>query len=264
MQVFEVVELKEFPYMATEELFDGEVLADIFTEENESGVFIIIDHDTKRILTYNGILSSFKLQFYGGILAKMFRTQLRLFYRVHPLNLYPKDHEMFKEIMDKPLGAGRAKSIEKNDFLEEGKEGQHEKDLSVHIGLRPKEAIDHVNDLPIIPGFERKLLLIGNYIYTEEKIPTKFVTDEETTIQQVKLGKLNRGFTFFEGNNYSTRLLIKNRIVQGIEILVPEDKPMPRHEVQIPVIQEDKFRKSGSVDELMNAFHIPAEWTDEE
>ncbi|MFW9949491.1 MAG: hypothetical protein ACFFKA_05135, partial [Candidatus Thorarchaeota archaeon] len=118
MQLFEVIELREFPYFLTVQVEEGELVKDILTEINNYKVFIMVDHDTKRIWTYNGPYSSLKLQIYGGILAGMLRTQLRMFYRVYTLNEYNKEDKEFQEILEKSLGQGRARNIEKSDFSE--------------------------------------------------------------------------------------------------------------------------------------------------
>ena len=78
MQVFEVLELKEFPHMAVKEILEGETVKDILNNENEEKVFLAIDHDANIIYMWNGQKSTFKLQIYGGILARKMRQQLRL------------------------------------------------------------------------------------------------------------------------------------------------------------------------------------------
>ena len=82
MQIFEVIELKEYPYMETREVVQGKIVGDILNETSVERVFLLVDHDTKRIWTYNGPHSSFKVQIYGGILAGKLRQQLKLFYMI--------------------------------------------------------------------------------------------------------------------------------------------------------------------------------------
>ncbi|MBY9002682.1 MAG: hypothetical protein KGD73_01800, partial [Candidatus Lokiarchaeota archaeon] len=77
MQIFEVLEIREYPYFLTVDVSDGEVVRDIVNDLNSHKAYLIVDHDTKRIWTYNGINSSLKLQLFGGILAGMLRVQLR-------------------------------------------------------------------------------------------------------------------------------------------------------------------------------------------
>ena len=50
MQIFEVIETKEFPYMETREVLQGQVVGDILNETSVERVFLLVDHDTKRIL----------------------------------------------------------------------------------------------------------------------------------------------------------------------------------------------------------------------
>ncbi len=88
MQIFEVIVLKEFPYMETIEVVEGTTVGDIINNDSNNKVFLLVDHDTKRIWTYNGPQNSLKKQIYGGILAGKLRQQLRLFYRNHSLNMY--------------------------------------------------------------------------------------------------------------------------------------------------------------------------------
>ncbi len=73
MQIFEVVELSEFPYMETREVTQGQTVSDILNETNIERVYLLVDHDIKRIWTYNGPKSYFKVQIYGGILASKLR-----------------------------------------------------------------------------------------------------------------------------------------------------------------------------------------------
>ncbi|MFX0037042.1 MAG: hypothetical protein ACFE9I_15535 [Candidatus Hermodarchaeota archaeon] len=113
MQIFEVVELQEFPFMVAKEIIQGQIVGDILNDTNLEKVYILVDHDTKRIWTYDGPNSSFKVQIYGGILAGMLKRQLRLFYRLYSLNMYSRDHHEFQELLQKPISGGRAKPIKK-------------------------------------------------------------------------------------------------------------------------------------------------------
>jgi len=143
LQIFEALELREFPYFLTVDVEEGETVRDIITDLNSRKVYLLIDHDTKRIWTYNGPNSSLKLQVFGGILAGMFRKQLRLFYRVYSLNLYSSDGPEFQEVMDKPIGAGRARSIDKKDFPDPGKQST-EKEMIIR-NPRLSRAMENIN-----------------------------------------------------------------------------------------------------------------------
>jgi len=74
LQIFEALELREFPYFLTVDVEEGERVGDIITDLNIRKVYLLIDHDTKRIWTYNGSNSSLKLQIFGGILAGMLQN----------------------------------------------------------------------------------------------------------------------------------------------------------------------------------------------
>lgn len=257
MQIFEVIELNEFPWMGTQEILEAGTVADILKEENENKVFLLVDHDTKQILTYNGRISPFKLQIYGGILAKMLRAQLRLFYRVMQLNLYPKNDKIFSELLKKPINGGKAQPIVNSDFLADQKEEPAERDLSVHIGLKSRHANQYLSELPKLEGYSKKLSIVGNSVYIDEDVVEKFLDEEKISYKAEKMGSLNRGFTFFEEVNYSTRILIKNRIVQGIELYVHKDKEMSVLDVGIPVIYEKKLHESQNFDNIVKAIKIP-------
>lgn len=95
MQIFEVVELKQFPFMETREVVQGQIVSDILNENSLEKVYLLVDHDTKRIWKYNGPNSSLKIRNYGEILAGKLRRQLRLFYMIYPLNMYSKDDPEF-------------------------------------------------------------------------------------------------------------------------------------------------------------------------
>lgn len=116
IQLFDVIELKEFPFMETREVVQRQIIGDILNESTSEKVFLLVDHDTKRIWKYSGPNSSIKLHNYGEILAEILRQQLRLFYRIYSLNMYSTDDPEFLELLEKPISGGRARSIEKKDF----------------------------------------------------------------------------------------------------------------------------------------------------
>lgn len=255
MQIFEVIELKEFPYMETKEIVEGTTVRDIIKNFNNNRVFLLIDHDTKRIWTFNGFQSSLKKQIYGGILAGMFRQQLKLFYRVYPLNLYSNSDKEFQEIMDKPLGVGRAKPIEKNDFSRPTPD-RFIVDTSIQ-NPDMKKAIEYISQIPQPENLLRRFMIIGGQIFTDELITESFLKEEKNIIQPVKLGMLNNGFTLFKDHNYSTRIIIKDRKIQGIELYINKDDRSPPLELKIPIIYEEKFNNPGSIKDLILAFQIP-------
>ena len=256
MQIFEACELKDFPYMELKEVIEGETVRDIINDTNEDKVFLLIDHDIKRIWLYSGAQSSFKVQVYGGILATEMRKQLRLFYRIFSLNSISKDSKEYAEVMDKVIGGGRAQVIKKEDFpkmdnINIGPE------LSIHPGLKVKKAIETLDELPQPENFLKKFRIIGDDIYTDEFITEKFMQDDETKVFPKKMGRLNRGFTFFSDRKYSTRLIVKERKVQGIEIYIKMDDKSEPLELKVPIIFEEKFGPKGSFDSIVKAFHIP-------
>jgi len=255
MQIFEVVELSEFPYMETREVTQGQTVSDILNETNIERVYLLVDHDTKRIWTYNGPKSYFKVQIYGGILASKLRQQLRLFYRVYLLNMYTIEDKQFQEILEKPIGGGRAKPIEKKDFPEPTPD-KFVADISVS---NPKinKALEYINQFPQPDSLIRRFMIIGGTIFTDEEITELFVKEEKITIKPVKLGRLNTGFTFFQDHNYSTRIIIKERNIQGLELFIDEEDKSPSLKIEIPLIYEEKFNKPGSINSLVKAFQIP-------
>ncbi|MFX0083364.1 MAG: hypothetical protein ACFE94_16585 [Candidatus Hodarchaeota archaeon] len=255
MQIFEVIERVEFPFMETKELIDGVLVSDIISDNSDGKVFLLVDHDTKRIWTYNGHQSSLKLQIYGGILAGMLRQQLKLFYRVYPLNMYSQADKEFQEIMKKQLGPGRAKSIEEKDFSKKAPD-KYIVDASIQNPHSTK-AIEYINQFPKPENLIRRFMIIGGKIFTDEEITEAFLKEEIKSTKPVKLGQLNNGFTFFQDRNYSTRLIIRDRKIQGLELYTKkEDKSIPL-ELQIPIIYEDKFNKPGSIEDILKAFKIP-------
>jgi hypothetical protein len=255
MQIFEVTAIPEYPYMGTKEIVEGNICKDIISDSNSEKAFLLIDHDTKRIWTYNGPHCPITLQIYNSILAGLLRQQLRLFYRIFSLNQYPGDSKEFQEILDKQIGGGKARSVEKNDFPDPAKDKQVS-----HVSLHnPKlnQALEYINQFPLPQNFKRRFLIIGGTIYTEEEIPEIFEKKEETTKRTQKLGRLNAGFTFFDDHKYSTRLIIKDRNIQGIELFIDKEDKAPSLKLEIPLIPEDKFTKPGNIDKLLNAFQIP-------
>ncbi|MDX1797083.1 MAG: hypothetical protein R3255_00400, partial [Candidatus Lokiarchaeia archaeon] len=231
MQIFEVVELTEFPYMETQEIEEGQKVSDILNEEHNDNVYLLVDHDTKRIWIYGGSQSPLKLQIYGGILAGMFRKQLRLFYKVYPLNLYSREDKEFQKLLNKPIGGGRAKPIVKEDFP-----NPTPNNIMADVSItNPKinKAIEYINELPNPDNLLRRFMIIGGSIFTDEEITESFLKEEKTSFKTIKLGRLNTGFTFFQDHNYSTRLIIKERMIQGIELFVHEDDKSPVFKIDI-------------------------------
>jgi len=65
IQIFEVVEVSDYPFFLTLEVEEGEIVADVIKNIKTSKAYLLVDHDLKRIWTYNGIDSSFRLQLFG-------------------------------------------------------------------------------------------------------------------------------------------------------------------------------------------------------
>ncbi|MFX1410094.1 MAG: hypothetical protein ACFFA6_07060 [Promethearchaeota archaeon] len=257
MQIFEVVELTEYPYMGIAEIIDGTIVGDLINDNNSDKVYLLIDHDLKRIWTYNGAHSPFKVQIYGGILAGLLRQQLKLFYRLYTLNLYSDDSEEFKKILEKPISGGRAKPIEKSAFV---KSGETQSAFMVIANPKLSSAMEYIDQIPQPKHLIRRFVIVGGAIYTEIEITEGLITEEKIIIQLEKLGRLNNGFTFFKDHNYSTRLIIKERKIQGIELYIDkEDKEdrAPSLELKVPVINEDKFSRPGDINDVLKAFQIP-------
>ncbi|UCC21002.1 MAG: hypothetical protein JSV62_06890 [Promethearchaeota archaeon] len=255
MQIFEVVELLDFPYMETREVVQGQIVGDILNDASIDKVYLLVDHDTKRIWAYNGLKSSFKIQIYGGILAGKLRQQMRLFYRVYPLNLYSKEDPEFQKLLERQIGGGRAKPIEKKDFPEPTPD-KYAENISVS-NPNINKAFEYINQFPHPDELIKRFTIIGGTIFTDEEVTESFLKEEKTVLKPVKLGRLNNGFTFFQDHNYSTRVIIKERNIQGIELYINKDDKSPTFKIEIPVIQEDKFRKPGSMKDLIKAFQIP-------
>jgi len=196
-----------------------------------------------------------------GILAGKLRQQLKLFYRVYPLNLYSSDDKKFQEIMVKALGVGRAKPIEKKDFSRPTPDRFNVRTSMSNPNI--KKALEYISQLPQPENMIRRFLIIGGQIFTDEEIVVSFLIEEKTIIKPVKLGRLNNGFTLFKDHNYSTRLIIKDRKILGIELFINEDDLSPSFELQIPLIDEEKFSKPGSINDLINAFKNPEQLTEE-
>jgi hypothetical protein len=196
-----------------------------------------------------------------GILAGKLRQQLRLFYRVYPLSLYSSDDKEFQEIMDKIMGAGRARPIERDDFARPTPD-RFNINTSIQI-TNINRSLEYISQIPQPENMVRRFLIIGSQIFTDEEIMESFLIEEKTIIKPVKLGRLNNGFTLFKDHNYSTRLIIKDRKIQGIELYVNKDDRSPSLELQIPLIYEEKFSKPGSINDLLNAFKNPNQLTEE-
>ena len=253
-QIFEVVEVREFPYFVTIDIDDVSVVGEVINVNNRK-VYVLVDHNRKRIWTYNGQNSPFKLQVYGGILAGMFRKQLKLFYRVYTLNMYSTEDPEFKEVMEQSVKPGRAQSIGKEDFSKaviDGTVGE----IIIH-NPRLTKAIEVINSYAQPEDLKRIFLIVTGNIYSEEETPEAILKEEQYSTNLVKMGRLNNGFTFFNDRNYSTRIIVKNRIIQGIELYAHSNENIPSLRIKSPIIHEDKISNKGDMNKLMAAFQIP-------
>jgi len=257
IQIFEALEVREDPYFLTVEVEEGEIVADVINNMNSRKVYLLVDHDTKRIWTYNGQTSSFKLQIYGGILAGMLRKQIGIFYRVFALNKYSMEDPEFQKIMVKTIGPGKAKTIDKKDFSKSATQ-RASANIIIHTP-RFNKALENINSYSPPEDFNRIFLIVAGYIYSEEETPKSALSEEESSVNKInnKMGRLNNGFTFFNDRNYSTRVVVKNRSIQGIELFVHENDKMPVIYIKTPIIHEEKFSKEGDMDKLIAAFDIP-------
>jgi len=262
VQIFEALEVREDPYFLTVEVEEGEIVADVINNMNSRKVYLLVDHDAKRIWTYNGQTSSFKLQIYGGILAGMLRKQIGIFYRVFALNKYSMEDPEFQKVMVKTIGPGRAKTIDKKDFSKSAT-----RSASVNITIhnpRFNKALENINSYSAPEDFKRIFLIVAGTIYSDEEAPKSVLSEEESSINLVKMGRMNNGFTFFNDRNYSTRFVVKNRSIQGIELFVHDYDKMPVVYIKIPIIHEEKINKEGDMDKLLAAFDIPESLPDAE
>ena len=264
IQIFEVLEVREDPYFLTVEVEEGEVVADVLNDMNSRKVFLLVDHDAKRIWTYNGQNSSFKLQIYGGILAGMLRKQIGIFYRVFTLNKYSMDDPEFQKVMVQAIGTGRAKTIEKKDFSKSAAQNAYV-NINIH---NPKlnKALENIDSFSTPEDFKRIFLIVAGNVYSDEEPPKTFLFEEKDPENLVKvalserfrkMGRLNNGFSFFDDRNYSIRIIITNRSIQGIELFVHDYDKIPVIQIKSPIIHEEKFSNTGDVSKFLAAFQIP-------
>ena len=261
-QIFEVLEVREFPYFVTIDIDDVSVVGEVINVMNSRKVYLLVDHNKKRIWTYNGQNSSFKLQIYGGILAGMLRKQLKLFYRVYALNMYSTEDPKFQEVMVQSIAPGRAQSINKDNFSKTTNDGTVG-EIIIH-NPRLKEAKENINSFAQPEDVKRIFLIIAGNIYSEEDIPEAILKEEQYSTNQVKMGRLNNGFTFFKDRNYSTRIIVRNRTIQGIELYVNSFENLPSLRIKSPIIHEEKISNKGDMDSLMAAFQIPDSLPDDD
>jgi hypothetical protein len=255
IQIFEVLEVREEPYFLTVAVEEAEKVGDILTGSNSRKVYLLVDHNAKRIWTYNGQYSSLKLQIFGGILAGMLRKKIGIFYRVFPLNKYDSDDPEFLSILEQPLGPGKATTIDKNGFLRSQTQGTSS-NITIH-NPRLNKALENISAYSAPEDFNRIFLITAGTIYSDEETPKSLLSEEKSSEELVKMGRLNNGFTFFDDRNYSTRVIIKNRSIQGIELFVQEYDKMPVVQIKAPIIHEEKFSNEGNMEKLLAAFKIP-------
>ncbi len=267
MQIFEVLEVQDkYPYMEAREIFEGFIVKDIInSDSSKKKVFLIVDHVEKKIWAYFGEESSIKLQVFGVLLSNRIREQLKLFYRVDFLNNFSPNDPALHEILKNKIGQGKANeiTIENMGNLEQLKISPPY--ITLLKNSNPTKVIENVYEFPQPDKFIRKFLIIGGAIYSEEEIINKFVEEEEIIKKPVKLGRLNNGFTFFDDQDYSTRILIKDRKIEAVELLIPEKERSQPLELNIPITKNPKFTNEGNLESLIDAFQVPpAEFTVEE
>jgi len=115
MQIFEVYELTKPPYCAAKRVIGGTVVSDVINDANKYKVYLLVDHDTRKVWIYIGSRCSLKLQGHSTILANQLIRQLRFFHKIYSLNKYSKHDKEFQILMNKKLGLGRAKPIERKE-----------------------------------------------------------------------------------------------------------------------------------------------------
>ena len=138
-------------------------------------------------------------------------------------------------------------------------------DITVATNIDINKAIEYINDIPPPENYERKFFLISGNVYTEEDVAESFVQEEKTVKKPLKMGLLNRGFTFFSDYDYSTRLIINDRQIQGMELYIhKKDKSkIQTLELKIPIFPEERFANSGDISNVLNAFKIPEDTSEE-
>ena len=104
---------------------------------------------------------------------------------------------------------------------------------------------------------KRIFIIVGGIIYSEEEVPEAMLIEEKSSANLVKMGRLNNGFTLFDDRNYSTRIIVKDRVIQGIELFVRNNDEMPSLRIKSPIIHEDKISEEGDMEKLINSFEIP-------
>jgi hypothetical protein len=256
MQVFEVFELAEPPYMEAKEVF-AETANELI---NEDKVLILIDHNEKKIWTFYGSKCSLKLQLFGGILARRFRGQLKLFYRVFNLNEYSLEIKNVQKILEQKVAHSKAVDITPENYEKfsiPGEKVEKVTNLCVHRGLKKKEAIETLKSIPKPTNFISKFIIIGGDFYNYDSEMDKFISEKSEQIKINKIGEIPSGFFFDNAHEYSTRLIIKNGKVQSIEYYVSEESEIMKKSLDVPVFFEERFQTPGDINALLNAFNVP-------
>jgi len=246
----------------TIEIDDVSKVDDLINFVNSRKVYLLVDHNKKKIWTFNGQNSPFKLQIYGGILAGMLRKQLKLFYRIYPLNMYSTENPEFQEVMEQPIKPGRAQSIGEKDFSKTAIDGTVG-EIIIH-NPRLSKAMENIDSYVQPEDLKRIFLIIAGNIYSEEETPEAMFKEEQYSTNLVKMGRLNNGFTLFDDRNYSTRIIVRNRTIQGIELYVNSYEKIPSLRIKSPIIQEERLSNKGDMDTLMKAFQIPVSLPDDD
>ena len=219
--------------------------------------YVIVADEYRKVYLWKGIESNVRSKFIGAKRSQDIRGQVGLMYAVIPLDEGDEDPDFLKLIggkteagiakgikVDEPKRDISPPSVhplrEKDPFgIPEPAEGMNiagSKDrFSQNNGplYTGKESFSslvqeetHVNfdmimqkleESPIPEGYERELIIVGNYAYALVEKVASFLGKKQVESKMEKVGSIPEGVFFAEG--YSPRLLSENGKIIAIEFL---------------------------------------------
>ncbi len=260
----------------TEVQSDGQV-KDVLKDDE---CYVIIADDVRKVYLWKGLQSSVRKKFIGAKRSQDFRGQVGMHYAVVPQDQGDEEPE-FINLIGGQTTDGIAKEIKAEDLGGGGGGGGHPlRDKPIFDPPRPaagmniagsagrsgntgplytgaesmaaftadqsqinfEQIMQKLEEIKIPDGFERELIIIGNYAYSVVEKVQSFLGKKQSEKVIEKVGTIPEGVFFAE--DYSPRILSENGKIVAIEFLKQiEGVPKSRQPTKKKNILQDQIKK---------------------
>lgn len=235
----------------TEVQADGQI-KDVLKDDE---CYVLISDEVRKIYLWKGLKSSVRKKFIGAKRSQDFRGQVGMHYAVIPQDQGDEEPE-FIDLIGGQTTAGFAKEIDAEDLGGGGGGGGHPlKDKPIFEPPRPaagmniagsksrsqntgpfytgaesmtsytadqsqvnfEQIMQKLEEIKIPQGYERELIIIGNYAYSVVEKVQSFLGKKQSEKAIEKVGSIPEGVFFAE--DYSPRILSENGRIVAIEFL---------------------------------------------